>query len=89
MRCAPEKPFSWRHFARQFDIARKGKMTQQTIVYKVVKLPQGPDERPTIIAMTGKQSAQRLIAALAEQEGPERYRVFVFQHAELPLGLTR
>jgi hypothetical protein len=89
MICAPEKPFSWRPFARQFDIARKGKMTQQTTVYKVVKLPQSLDERPTIIAMTSKQSAQHLIAALAELEGPERYWVFAFQHPELPLGLIR
>ena len=58
-----------------------------SMVYEIRKLPESPDERPLIIAQTGKQSAQRLLAALAEQEGRDRYRLSTFEHPELPLGL--
>jgi hypothetical protein len=36
-------------------------------VYQITKIDQGPDARPIVVAMTSKKSAQRIIAALAEQ----------------------
>jgi hypothetical protein len=60
----------------------------EQMVYQVTKLARTPEERDLIIAMTSKKSAQNLIARLAEQQGPDRYRVSRFQHAELP-GMDR
>ena len=38
-----------------------------TTVYQVTKIDRRPNERSIVIAMTSKESAQRIIAALAEQ----------------------
>lgn len=64
------------HWLRQCGKARLTK------VYEVVQLPRSPEDRPLIIAMTSKTSAQKLIAAFAESEGPERYRCTCFEHPE-------
>ena len=58
-----------------------------TTVYQITKIDQGPDERSVVIAMTSKKSAQRLIAALAEQGELARaqYKLTRFSHPELPL----
>ena len=56
-------------------------------VYQITKLADHPGEQPIIIAMTSKKSAQRIIAALAEQGelARGRYKVSRFSHPELPL----
>ena len=69
------------HWTRQFDQSPK---PLDTRVFKVTKLASSPSERDLVIAMTSKTSAQRLIASLAEVEGPDRYRVTAFQHDFLP-----
>jgi hypothetical protein len=53
-------------------------------VYQITKLADHPDEQPIIIAMTSKKSAQRIIAALAEQGelARARYKVSRFSHPE-------
>ena len=56
----------------------------ETRVYQVTKLASSPEERDLVIAMTSKSSAQRLIAAFAEAQGPDRYRVTCFEHPTLP-----
>jgi hypothetical protein len=58
-----------------------------TTVYQITKIDQGPNERPIVIAMTSKESAQRIIAALAEQGELARaqYKLTRFSHPELPL----
>jgi hypothetical protein len=58
-----------------------------TTVYQITKIEQGPNERAIVIAMTSKQSAQRIIAALAEQDELARaqYKLTRFSHPELPL----
>jgi hypothetical protein len=58
-----------------------------TTVYQITKLEQGPDERPIVVAMTSKESAQRIIAALAEQGelARVRYKLTRFSHPEWPL----
>ena len=55
-------------------------------VYQITKIDQGPDERPIVIAMTSKESAQRIIAALAEQGELVRaqYKLTRFSYPELP-----
>ena len=58
-----------------------------TTVYEITRIAQDPDERPIVIAMTSKKSAQRIIAALAEQGELARaqYKLTRFNHPELPL----
>jgi hypothetical protein len=58
-----------------------------TTVYQITKIGQSPDERPIVVAMTSKESAQRIIAALAEQGELARaqYKLTCFSHPELPL----
>jgi hypothetical protein len=58
-----------------------------TTVYQISKIEQGPDQRPIAVAMTSKKSAQRIIAALAEQGELARaqYKLTRFRHPELPL----
>jgi hypothetical protein len=55
-----------------------------SIVYQITRLADRPGEQPIIIAMTSKKSAQRIIAALAEQGELERakYKVSRFLHPE-------
>ena len=55
-----------------------------SIVYQVTKLPASPGECPLVVAVTSKQSAQRLIAALADLGEADRYRVTSFLHPEFP-----
>jgi hypothetical protein len=69
------------HWTRQFDQSPKH---LETRVYQVTKLASSPEERDLVIAMTSKSSAQRLIAAFAEAQGPDRYRVTCFEHPTLP-----
>jgi hypothetical protein len=57
-------------------------------VYQITKLARTPEERDLIIAMTSKQSMQKLIAKLSEQYLGDKYRVTAFQHKNLP-GLER
>ena len=64
------------HWLRQCGKARLTK------VYQVVQLPRSPEDRLLVIAMTSKTSAQKLIAAFAESEGPEGYRCTCFEHPE-------
>jgi hypothetical protein len=55
------------------------------MVYQITKLGEHPGEQPIIIAMTTKKSAQRIIAALAEQGELDRaeYRVNPFQSSRV------
>jgi hypothetical protein len=69
------------HWTRQFDQSAK---RIDTRVFQIRKLASSPGERELIVAMTSKASAQRLIAAFAEIEGSERYRVTCFDHPYLP-----
>jgi hypothetical protein len=57
----------------------------ESVLYQITKLPQSPGDGPTVIAITSKQSAQQLIAALAEQGELRRaeYKVTRFMHPEL------
>jgi hypothetical protein len=73
------------HWTRQFDRSAKD---LETRVYQVTKLASSPEERDLVIAMTSKSSAQRLIAAFAEAQGPDQYRVTCFEHPTLP-GIER
>jgi hypothetical protein len=59
-----------------------------TTVYQITKLGEHPGDQPTIIAMTSKKSAKRIIAALAEQGELDRaeYRVTRFSHPEFSFG---
>lgn len=60
-------------------------MSEDAVVYQVTRLPRNPEDRPLILAITSKTSAQRLIAALAEQEGQlDGYKITAFTHPEFP-----
>ena len=74
-------PISLSHWIRQSDAARN---VMDERVYEIRKLAREPGERDLIIAQTSKQSAQRLIAALSEQQTKDRYRVSVFVCPVLP-----
>jgi anti-sigma-K factor RskA len=55
----------------------------ENLVYQVTRLPHSPDEKPLVVAITSKESAQRLVAALAEEEGRlDGYKVTAFTHPE-------
>jgi hypothetical protein len=69
------------HWTRQFDQSPKH---LETRVYQVTKLASSPEERDLVIAMTSKSSALRFIAAIAEAQGPDRYRMTCFEHPTLP-----
>jgi hypothetical protein len=56
-----------------------------SIVYQVTRLPRDPNDKPLVVALTSKQSAQRLVAALAEEEGRvDGYKITAFSHPTLP-----
>ena len=58
-------------------------MSNGMLVYQVTRLPRSPDEKPLVLATTSKQSAQRLVAALAEEEGRvDGYQITAFRHPE-------
>jgi hypothetical protein len=60
-------------------------MYADTMVYQVTWQPRNPNERALVLAITSKQSAQRLVAALAEQEGRlDGCEVIAFKHPTLP-----
>jgi hypothetical protein len=67
--------------------SRRSETNKESVLYQITKLSVSPDESPTVIAITSKSSAQRLIAALGEQGELNRahYRVTRFSHSELPL----
>src|SRR6516164_8537413 len=51
----------------------------ENFVYQVTRLPRDPTGEPLVLAFTSKQSAQRLVAALAEDEGwLDDCKIFVF-----------
>ena len=55
----------------------------ENLVYQVTRLPHSADEKPLVVAITSKESAQRLVAALAEEEGRlDGYKVTAFTHPE-------
>ena len=55
----------------------------ENLVYQVTRLPHSPDEKPLVVAITSKESAQWLVAALAEEEGRlDGYKVTAFTHPE-------
>ena len=53
-------------------------------VYQLTRMARSNEERDLVIATGCKSSIQKLVAALAEQQGPERYRVSCFEHPVLP-----
>jgi hypothetical protein len=58
-------------------------MYADAVVYQVTWLPRRPEEKPLVLAITSKESAQRLVAALAEQEGRiDACQITVFRHPE-------
>ena len=60
-------------------------MYANEVVYQVTRLPRNLSEEALVLAITSKQSAQRLVAALAEQEGRlDGYKITAFRHPELP-----
>ena len=60
-------------------------MSENSVVYEVTRLPRSLDEKPLVLALTSKQSAQRLVAALAEEEGRlDGYKITTFEHPEFP-----
>jgi hypothetical protein len=60
-------------------------MSGENTVYQVSALPKDkPFDRPMVLAMTSKQSAQKLIAALKEQETAYRYKISTFECPNLP-----
>jgi hypothetical protein len=62
-------------------------MSANSIVYQVTRLPRDPSDTPLVLAITSKQSAQRLVAALSEDEGQlDGYKITAFQHPELPFA---
>ena len=64
-------------------------MCANTVVYQVTWQPRDPNEKAVVLAITSKQSAQRLVAALAEQEGRlDGCEVTAFKHPALP-GMER
>ena len=60
-------------------------MCADGLVYQVTRLPKDPTEEALVLAFTSKQSAQRLVAALAEEEGRvDGYKITAFNHPVLP-----
>ena len=57
---------------------------QSDRVYQLTRMARSNEERDLVVATGCKSSIQRLVAALAEQQGPERYRVSCFEHPVLP-----
>jgi hypothetical protein len=54
-------------------------------VYQVLRVPKSdPHRQPEVLCSTSKASAQRLIAALAEQRTGDLYRLQSFMHPVLP-----
>jgi hypothetical protein len=66
-------PSRYQHWIRQSDR-----------VYQLTRMARSNEERDLVIATGCKSSIQKLVAALAEQRGPECYRVSCFEHPVLP-----
>ena len=66
-------PDSYAHWIRQCDR-----------VYQLTRMARSNEERD----LGCKSGMQKLIAAVAEQQGPDRYRVTCFEHPTLP-GMER
>ena len=54
-------------------------------VYQLVRLGRTPEDRDQVICSGGKASIQRLVAALAEEGGKDRFRIKEFENFELNL----
>jgi hypothetical protein len=74
-------PQNYEAWIAQGDLARH-KIVTETLYQISCRAP--GDRYPTVIATCSKRSAQRLISALAEREGVDRYRVTQFQQQCLP-----
>jgi hypothetical protein len=60
-------------------------MLKDSVVYEVARLPRSLDEKPLVLALRSKQSAQRLVAALAEEEGRlDGYKITTFEPPGFP-----
>jgi hypothetical protein len=76
------------HWDRQFDRAQAGMESLDT-VFQISQVPRTePFAPPTVLAITSKASAKRLLAALAAQDTPYFYRVSTFECPNLP-GMER
>jgi hypothetical protein len=67
------QPDIYAHWIRQSDR-----------VYQLTRMARSNEELDLVIATGCKSSIQKLVAALAEQQGPDRYRVTCFEHPTLP-----
>lgn len=61
------------HWIRQSNVVRKS-MNERDLVYQISKISPGED-RPMVIASCSKLSAQKFLAKVALQSGPDRYRI--------------
>lgn len=52
-------------------------------VYQLVRLGRTSEDREEVICSGGKASIQRLVAALAEQGGEDRFRLREFENYQL------
>jgi hypothetical protein len=60
-------------------------MCADSVVYQVTRLPRDPNDKPLVLAFTSKVSAQKLVAALSEEEGrSDGYKITAFKHPVLP-----
>ena len=79
MQLQPAVPNCW---TRESDLALR-KLTEEKL-FQISRMAPG-DKEPLVIATCGKASAQRLISALATQDGPARYQITaVFVNMVLP-----
>lgn len=65
-------------------------MNKDETVYQISTVPKAnPIERPTVIALTSKSSAQKIISQMASRgDSPFLYKVSTFVNPSLP-GLER
>ncbi len=73
------------HWSRQNRIAREVVVER---VFQISKI--SPGQQPLVIASCGKAAAQRFLAAVATQDGPEQYRISAcFDQPLLFAGMER
>ena len=73
------------HWIRQSEKARETSIER---VYHISKI--SPGQEPLVIASCGKAAAQRFLAAVATQHGPEQYRISAcFDQPLLFAGMER
>jgi hypothetical protein len=77
-------PDNYDHWVRQKTLAQNA-IIDPDRVYQISKMSPG-QARPLVVASCGKTSAQRFLAAVAQQEnGQDRYRVTaVFINPSIP-----